>query len=150
MNTSSPAAPEDPINKRQYLRLPRPYRVQARELVFPIAKDSLFDTQTRDISKGGLCVESDTPLPVGTRLHITVHMPRLNKFSSGFFKVYENDTDQYFQVIADVSWSRAAGAKTLLGLNFVNIDEDIAVAVNRLVEDAFKTLAAPPGSGSSE
>ncbi|MDR2076726.1 MAG: PilZ domain-containing protein [Desulfovibrio sp.] len=145
MTTPSPLTPENQDNKRQYLRLPRPYRVQARELVFPIAKDSLFDTETRDISKGGLCVESDTPLPVGTRLHITVHMPRLNKFSSGFFKVYENDTDQYFQVIADVSWSRAVGGKYLLGLSFINIDEDIAAAVNRLVEDAFKTLAPPSG-----
>ena len=137
----SKPSPPDPENQRRYLRLPRPYRVQARELVFPIAKDSLFETQTRDIGKGGLCVESDTPLPVGTRLHITVHMPLLNKFSSGFFKVYENDADQYFQVIADVSWSRPAGGKYLLGLRFINVDEDIAAAVNRLVEDAFKTLS---------
>jgi c-di-GMP-binding flagellar brake protein YcgR len=139
MNKPSPPGPE---NQRQYLRLPRPYRVQARELVFPIARDSLFETETRDISKGGLCVESDALLPVGTRLHITVHMPLLNKFSSGFFKVYENDADQYFQVIADVSWSRPVGAKYLLGLRFVNVDEDIAAAVNRLVEDAFKNMSS--------
>jgi hypothetical protein len=140
MSKPFPSVTENQDNKRQYLRLPRPYRVQARELVFPIAKDPLFNAETRDISKGGLCVESDTPLPVGTRLHITVHMPLLNKFSSGFFKVYENDADQYFQVIADVSWSRAVGAKYLLGLSFINVDEDIAAAVNRLVEDAFKNM----------
>ena len=69
-----------PDNKRQYLRLPRPYRVQARELVFPIAKDPLIDVNCTDISKGGLCVESRSPLPVGTRLHINVHIPLLNKF----------------------------------------------------------------------
>ena len=33
----------DVQNKRRWVRLPRPYRVQARELVFPIAKDPLID-----------------------------------------------------------------------------------------------------------
>lgn len=127
-------------NKREYLRLPRPYRVQARELVFPIAKDPLIDTESRDISKGGLCVESDKELPVGTRLHVTVHIPLLNKFHSGFFKVYENDAEQYFQAVADVSWARPSGGKYLLGLSFVNADEEITKAVNKLVQDAFNNM----------
>ncbi|MDR3357458.1 MAG: PilZ domain-containing protein [Desulfovibrio sp.] len=140
MAKSSPSPEDGMENKRQYLRLPRPYRVQARKLVFPIARDPLLDTESRDISKGGLCVEADSPLPLGTRLHITVHIPLLNKFSSGFFKVYENDADQYFQAIAEIAWSKPAGGKYLLGLSFINADEDVAKAVNRLVEDAFKNM----------
>ena len=140
MTTSSSDLSQENENKREYLRLPRPYRVQARELVFPIAKDPLIDTESRDISKGGLCVESDSELPVGTRLHVTVHIPLLNKFHSGFFKVYENDAEQYFQAVADVSWTRASGGKYLLGLSFVNADEDITKAVNKLVQDAFNTM----------
>lgn len=130
----------DAENKREYLRLPRPYRVQARELVFPIAKDPLIDTESRDISKGGLCVEADAALPIGTRLHVTVHIPLLNKFHNGFFKVYENDAEQYFQAVADISWSRPIGGKYLLGLAFVNADEEIAEAVNKLVQDAFNNM----------
>lgn len=132
--------PSDAENKRQFLRLPRPYRVQARELVFPIAKDPLLDVNCTDISKGGLCVESRSPLPVGTRLHINVHIPLLNKFSSSFFKVYENDADQYFQAIADVAWIKASGGTHLMGLRFVNVDEDLCTALGKLVEGAFKNM----------
>jgi len=127
-------------NKRRYLRLPRPYRVQARELVFPIAKDPLLDVTCTDISKGGLCVESRSPLPVGTRLHVNVHIPLLNKFSSGFFKVYENDADQYFQAIADVAWVKSTGGHHLMGLRFVNADHDLCQALEKLVADAFRSM----------
>lgn len=138
MNKDALQVEED--NKRQYLRLPRPYRVQARELVFPIAKDPLIDVNCNDISKGGLCVESASPLPVGTRLHISVHIPLLNKFSSGFFKVYENDAEQYFQAIADVAWVRSRNGVHLMGLQFVNADEELCKALGKLVDDAFRTM----------
>lgn len=127
-------------NKRRHMRLPRPYRVQARELVFPIAKDPLLDAPCNDISEGGLCVESRSPLPVGTRLHINVHIPLLNKFSSAFFKVYENDADQYFQAIADVAWVKASGGAHLMGLRFVNVDDEQCRSLGRLLEDAFRSM----------
>lgn len=127
-------------NKRRYMRLPRPYRVQARELVFPITRDPLLDVNCNDISKGGLCVESRSPLPVGTRLHVNVHIPLLNKFSSGFFKVYENDADQYFQTIADVAWVKSAGSRHLMGLRFVNADPDLCQALGKLVDEAFRNM----------
>lgn len=127
-------------NKRRYLRLPRPYRVQARELVFPIAKDPLIDTSCTDIGKGGLCVESRSPLPVGTRLHVNVHIPLLNKFTSGFFKVYENDADQYFQAIADVAWVKPQGGAHLMGLKFVNVDQELCDALGRMIDKAFREL----------
>lgn len=139
-DNNSDNAHDDSENKRQYLRLPRPYRVQARELVFPIAKTPLIDVECTDISKGGLCVESQSPLPVGTRLHVNVHVPLLNKFSSGFFKVYENDTDQYFQAVADVAWVKPVGDMHLLGLRFVNADEEICKALGKLVDDAFRDV----------
>lgn len=140
MDTLKHNQDKDDNNKRRYMRLPRPYRVQARELVFPIAKDPLLDVNCNDISKGGLCVESRSPLPVGTRLHINVHIPLLNKFSSGFFKVYENDSDQYFQAIADVAWVKSSGGRHLMGLRFVNADEDLCQALGKLVDDAFRHM----------
>jgi len=134
---------QDEENKRQYLRLPRPYRIQARELVFPIAKDPLLDVSCNDISKGGLCVEAQLPLPVGTRLHVNVHIPLLNKFSSGFFKVYENDAEQYFQAIADVAWVKTCGSVYLMGLRFVNADEEQCRSLGKLIEEAFRSLEKP-------
>ena len=140
-NDTDDAIQVEEDNKRQYLRLPRPYRVQARELVFPIAKDPLIDVACNDISKGGLCVESRSPLPVGTRLHVSVHIPLLNKFSSGFFKVYENDAEQYFQAIADVAWVRSRNGVHLMGLQFVNADEELCKALGKLVDDAFRGMS---------
>lgn len=127
-------------NKRVYTRLPRPYRVQARELAFPIAKDLLIDVDSKDISSGGLCVESESELPVGTRLHINVHIPLLNRFSSKYFRVYENDTDQHFEAIADIAWTKKTGNKYLLGLQFVNADDDTRKAIDKLVADAFREM----------
>lgn len=127
-------------DKRRYLRLPRPYRVQARELIFPIAKDPLIDTSCTDIGKGGLCVEAKQALPVGTRLHVNVHIPLLNRFSTGFLKVYENDADQYFQAIADVAWVKPHGNDHLMGLKFVNVDEELCSALGRMIDKAFEEL----------
>lgn len=130
----------DDDNKRRYPRLPRPYQVQARELVFPIAKAPLLEAICTDISEGGLCVESGSPLPVGTRLHVNVRIPLLNKFSSSFFKVYENDADQYFQAIADVAWVKPTGPRHLMGLRFINADQELSRALGKLVHAAYQGM----------
>lgn len=126
-----------PSDQRQYLRLPRPYRVQVRELVFPIAKDPLLEGSAHDISKGGLCIESLAPYEKGAIWHVSVHIPLLNKFSTGFFKVYENDAEQYFQAIAEVAWCRKIATGYLIGIQFTNIDEDLSRALERLIDKAF-------------
>ena len=131
MNTSIPS------DQRQYLRLPRPYRVQVRELVFPIAKDPLLEGTVHDISRGGLCVESPDPYDKGASWHVSVHIPLLNKFTSGFFKVYENDAEQYFQAIAEVAWCRQVRSGYLVGIKFTNIDDDLSSALERLIDKAF-------------
>lgn len=133
---------QDNMDKRQYQRLPRPYRVEARELVFPIARNPLFASECCDISRGGLCVESPKMLPVGTRLQISVHIPLLNKFSPSFYKIYENDAEQYFNAIADVAWARPSGGMYLLGLTFINADPDMCKALGSLVNKAFGELKA--------
>lgn len=127
-------------NKRRCPRLPRAYRVQARELAFPLTKNPLLDATCADIGKGGLCVEFDSPLPVGTRLYVNVHIPLLNKFSSGFFKVYENDADQFFQAIAVIAWVKPDGERYRMGLRFINADHDLSRALGRLVDDAFRSI----------
>lgn len=129
---------ENDENKRHCPRLPRAYRVQARELAFPLAKSPLLDVVCSDIGKGGLCVEFDSPLPVGTRLYVNVHIPLLNKFSNSFFKVYENDADQFFQAIAVVAWVKPVEERYRMGLRFINADQDLCRALGRLVDDACR------------
>jgi PilZ domain. len=127
-------------DKRQYARLPRPYRVQARELVFPIARHPVIDSGAADISKGGICIESRSPLPEGTRLHLSVHVPLLNKFRSGFFKVYENDAEQTFEAIGEVTWARPQSGVFLMGVKFLDADESSVEALGKLIDKAMEEI----------
>lgn len=127
-------------NSRKYMRLPKPFSVQARELVFPIARDPMLAVKSNDISRGGICIESEVEFPLGTNLHITVHIPLLNKFSNNFLKIYENDADQRFQTIATVIWVKSQGDKFLVGLRFVDLDDTISEAIDKLINNAFSAM----------
>jgi c-di-GMP-binding flagellar brake protein YcgR len=123
---------------RQYQRLPRPYRVEAKLLQFPVSPRPVINAPCYDISAGGLCVECPNFLNVGDLMQIRVHVPRLNKFSPGFFKPYENDTEQYVQCIGQVAWVRPLGGKYLIGLNFTDIDPDQRKALKGLIQKALQ------------
>ena len=136
---AAPAMPsDDDVNKRVYLRLPRPYPVEVTELAFPIAKQAGIETTCCDISSGGLCVECTTaPFEVGAKCQLRVRIPMLNKFSPGFFKVYENDAEQYFLALAEVAWIKPARGQYLMGFKFVNVDNNQSQALTKLIEKAF-------------
>ena len=123
---------------RQYQRLPRPYRVEAKLLQFPISPSPVINAPCYDISAGGLCVECPKALNIGDLMQIRVHVPRLNKFSPSFFKAYENDTDQYVQCIGKVAWVRPVSGKHLIGLNFTDIDPDQRKALKGLIQKAMQ------------
>ena len=126
---------------RQYQRLLRPYRVEAKHLRFPIPSHPVIDALCYDIGAGGLCVESSRPLDIGDLMQIRVHVPKLNKYSPGFFKAYENDAEQYVQCIGKVAWVRLSGGKYLVGLNFTDIDSDQRKALKGLVQKAMQAKA---------
>lgn len=133
--TMQPPSQED-ANQRQYYRLPRDYRIEVREVALPLPKEPLMRTTCCDISRGGVCVESPVHVEVNTQLIVNVHIPFLNKFSQSFFKVYENDADQYFQAIGEVAWVRPGGSGYTLGINFVNADESLSAALGKLIDNA--------------
>ncbi len=136
---TAPGMPSDEeINKRSYRRLPRPYPVEVTKLSFPMPKPT--ETVCCDISKGGLCVESSASgLAIGDKCQVRVLIPLLNKFSPSFFKVYENDAEQYFMALAEVAWVRPVRGRSLMGFKFVNVDSDQSKALEKLVEKAFAT-----------
>ena len=123
---------------RQYQRLLRPYRVEARRLEFPVPLHPVIDALCYDIGAGGLCVESLRALSIGDIMQIRVHVPKLNKYSPSFFKAYENDAEQYVQCIGKVAWIRPSGGKYLVGLNFTDIDTDQRKALQSLVQKALQ------------
>ncbi len=138
----APSMPsQDAIDKRSYRRLPRPYPVEAKRLSLSANKDPGMETTCCDISKGGLCVEARSPFTKGDVYQLRVLIPMLNKFSSSFFKVYENDAEQYLMALAEVAWVKPAAGSYLIGFRFVNVDESQSQALERLIAKAFASAA---------
>jgi len=135
---AAPSMPSDEdAEQRVYQRLPKTYDVEVIKLDFPMPKEGL-KTRCCDISTGGVCVESgEIPFELGDACQLKIHIPLLNKFSPGFFKVYENDADQFFIALAQVAWIKPLSGQFLVGFKFVNVHADQQKALEKLIERAF-------------
>lgn len=127
--------------RRKFIRLPKPFSVQAFEFTFPMSHRPTVETTCVDISSGGLCFESPTRFEKGAVVQIKVHIPTLNKYSGGFFKPHENDMDQYLTAIAEVAWVEGVAGKYLLGIHFTDVDWDTKQALQRLIDKAVRDTA---------
>lgn len=125
-------------DKRDYRRLPKSYRIAAKKFSFPLNDKPYVEFVCTDISAGGLCVECKNKFKEGERLQVRICVPRLNKFMPGFFKFYENDLEQYLNAIVEVAWIEETGATCLMGLRFLDLDEDAVKAVTGLIDNAFR------------
>ena len=137
----APAMPSQAdLDKRNFQRLPRPYPVEVKPLTLPMTKEPGVETTCCDISKGGLCVEAPSLFKSGDVCQLRVLIPLLNKFSPSFFKVYENDAEQYLIALAEVAWVKPLGGSYLTGFRFVNVDEHQSAALEKLIEKAFAAV----------
>jgi c-di-GMP-binding flagellar brake protein YcgR len=127
---------------RQYYRLPKTYGVEVKELVFPMSDAGAIKSNINDISIGGICVESPRPLENGLTMQVKVNIPMLNRFSSSFLKVYENDAEQYFMAIARTIWCKPNAGKYMVGMEFVNVDETQTRALAALIDKARREAAS--------
>ena len=122
------------LEQRKFSRLPKNYYIQFKRLQFPMSSEPFAEARISDISVGGICVEAAKTFSQGDRLQVRIHVPRLNKFMPGFFKFYENDAEQYINAIAEVAWMENA----LMGLSFVDLDQDVVRAIQGLIKDAVR------------
>ena len=134
----APAMPSDEdVEKRVYQRLPKTYPVEVIKLDFPMPKEGI-KTRCCDISMGGVCVETgEIPFGVGASCQLKINIPLLNKYAPGFFKVYENDADQYFIALSELAWVKPVGGQFLVGFKFINVHSDQQQALEKLIERAF-------------
>lgn len=123
---------------RQSVRLPKSYSVEVKELAFPMTNSATIRSTVNDISKGGICIESPRSLANGLTMQVRVNIPTLNKYSSSFFKVYENDAEQYLIAIAKTIWCKPQGGRYLVGMEFINVDETQARALAALIDKATR------------
>lgn len=127
-------------NNRKHRRLPKPFGVMLCPLTFN-PRTFTPDAFCTDISKGGLSLETRRSYSEGDKLQVKIHVPRLNKYSPGFFKFYENDAEQYFTAIAEVARCKPHGGSYSVGLKFINVDEDQSVALGELINSTLNQLA---------
>lgn len=135
---SVPPQPSDEdAEKRAYQRLPKTYHVEVIKLDFPMPKEGIR-TRCCDISPAGVCVESGAaPFETGDACQLRIQIPFLNRFAPGFFKVYENDAEQFFTALAQVAWIKPLPGQFLVGFKFVNVHADQQKALEKLIERAF-------------
>ncbi|SHN57158.1 PilZ domain-containing protein [Desulfovibrio litoralis] len=128
-------------NSRKHKRLPKPFPVMLCPLTFSPSSFN-HDAYCIDISKGGLSLETRRAYTIGDKLQVKIHMPRLNKYSPGFFKYYENDADQYFTAISEVAWCKSQAGSYCVGIKFINVDEDQSIALGGLINNALSQFSA--------
>ncbi len=137
---------ENGAEKRKYLRLPKPYKVEAKEIRLPMPSSLSIDSNCFDISEGGFCVPTSRSFEPGTKLQVKIFIPSLNKHSPGFFKIYENDIDQSLAGIAEVSWCTPKGGRYMTGLRFSDVDTDDTRALASLIRKIYRDLEAKGGA----
>lgn len=138
MTQSRPDEDAKGFEKRQHGRLARTFAVEVTELTFPPSTHKTVNTHCYDISEGGLSIESPVNFKPGDKLQVRINIPLLNKFAPGFYKFWENDAEQYFLAITEVMWSKLEMGKHLLGMRYINVDEDQARALSSMINKAFR------------
>lgn len=102
-----------PEDKRKDLRLPIELRVEYPQL------NSFFADYARNISKGGTFIQTERPLPPGTRFHFRLTIPA---------------REQPFALLGEVIWSRAEGEEPGMGIRFIYQSEEERLALEEAVE----------------
>lgn len=80
---------------------------------------NFFSTRTRDASEGGLFIESDLPLPIGSAVNVVIRLPGMPGL----------------EVAAEVTWALTddSGAQTGLGLRFLSMPDRSREAIQRFM-----------------
>jgi len=113
-------------------------RVTISAVVNLSSEDNFYAGAARDISLGGLYVESEAGLPIGTEVTALLKLP-----------------SKVLSLRAEVMWSVAKGSKTVgMGLRFLNMPTPakreieafmlLRQPISFAVEDADEETAGPP------
>jgi c-di-GMP-binding flagellar brake protein YcgR len=127
----------DSTERRQHERVRKSFRVEIGELAFPLPDEPGHEASLLDIAAGGVAVLSPVPFEAGTRLQVKIYIASLNKFHSGYLKIFESDAGQYLQAIAEVVRTEAVAGAWRLGVRFLDIHEDDWRALEKVLAKAL-------------
>ena len=99
--------------------------------------EAKFDARTRDMSRAGLCLIGDQPIPPDTEISLELVLT-----------FGEAGTSEPLQMSGRVAWCTALFGAYQIGVKFVNVDEDKARYLNMFMGFLDGTLA-PDGDAFS-
>jgi len=99
--------------------------------------EAKFDARTRDMSRAGLCLIGDQPIPPDTEISLELVLT----FGGA-------GTSEPLQMSGRVAWCTALFGAYQIGVKFVNVDEDKARYLNMFMGFLDGTLA-PDGDAFS-
>ncbi len=124
--------------RREFTRLPKSFRVEIRKLAFPLHAHPAQIVESVDISSGGLRVTARGSFEPGDKVQVRIFIASLNKFHPGFLKVFESDVDQSLQAIGEVVRVDRSAGGAMLGIKFVNVDQDDWKALHLKLQSELK------------
>jgi len=101
--------------------------------------DAKFDARTRDMSRAGLCLIGDQPIPPDTEISLELVLT-----------FGEAGTSEPLQMSGRVAWCTTLFGAYQIGVKFVNVDEDRARYLNMFMGFLDGTLAPDGDAFSSE
>ena len=121
--------------RRQYRRMPLEARVSFQELSFHKG-DSPAQSSYRDVSGGGLLLESDRAYPLGTLLKLEIRVPGWGRFQNHFGPVQEAEVRPLVALGQVVRVEQMDSGGYELGIKFQNVYPDDLEALMKFVEAA--------------
>lgn len=105
-----------PAAARLRSALPRATRFTLHVDVSLSSESNFYQGVTQNVSEGGVCVICDQPIPIGTRVDVSIRLP---------------DSEEAAICAADVRWHRTldANGRVQHGLRFLDVPDDLRAAM---------------------
>ena len=101
--------------------------------------DVKFDARTRDMSRAGVCLIADQPIPADTEISLELVLT-----------FGEQGTSEPLKVFGRVAWCTALFGAYQIGVKFVKVDDDLARYLDMFVGFLDGTLAPDGDTFSPE
>lgn len=126
-------------NRRNYQRVPLDASVSFRELSFHKAGEAEM-AHYKDVSGGGLLLESPHAVPLGVLLKLEIRVPGWGKHQERFGTAAENDLRPLVALGEVVRVEKMDSGQFELGVKFCNVYPDDLASLMRFVD----ALSAQP------
>lgn len=120
-------------NRRKYTRVPLDATVSFRELSFHKGGEAEM-AHYKDVSGGGLLLESPHDVPLGTLLKLEIRVPGWGKHQDRFGSAAENDLRPLVALGEVVRVEKLDSGPYELGVKFCNVYPDDLASLMRFVD----------------